>query len=172
MKKIIIAVATTAAATFIFCSVFLFPSFISEVSNKPVKQENKKPTEVERADKAVYTWIVSAVEGDDRLRKTVLVKYDQDLLEIGKPLYPNTLKDMGERYTIKRFDHLKESDRIYYYIEYYHPTNQLKYAKNLLMVKEDGYWKSSSLNGIPSGAMKAAIAGYEDQGVLVHEYKE
>jgi len=172
MKKILLATVTTAVAVSLFFIIFILPTTVTDVSNEPPKQEKKKETDVERADKAVYTWIASAVEGDDNMRQKVLVKRDQDLLELGEPLYPNTLKYMGERYTIKRFDHLKDSGRIYYYIEYYHPTNQLKYAKNLLMVKEDGQWKSNSLSGIPSGAMKAAIAGYEDKGVLVHQYKE
>ena len=171
-KNILAAVVVSIAAAFLYFIVFILPTADSTVSNEPVQQEKKKPTEVEKADAAVYKYIVASVEADDDLRKTVLVNREHDLLTEGSHLYPDTANKMGERYTIKRFDYYKDINRIYYYIEYYHPTNQLKYAKNLLMVKEKGHWKSSSLPGIPSGQMKAAIAGHESEGILVHDYKE
>lgn len=165
--------ALTAVATFLFCAVFLFPSALSEVSTKPVKQEKQEPTDVQKADKAVYDFIVASVEADHDLRKTVVTAKDHDILESGRHLYPGTAKKMGERYTIKRFDHLLKSGKLYYYIEYYSPENKTDYAMNLLMIKEkDGKWRSSSLTGIPGEEMRVSISDYEEKGVLVHQYKE
>lgn len=155
MKKILVAVILTIAATLIF-------GFISQT-----------PKTVLEADKAVYTFIKASVEADHPLRKTVLVKRDQDILDDSQVLYPGDAKKMGGRYFIKRFDHMINENKIYYYIEYYFPNNERDYAMNLLMVKgADGKWRSSSLTGITSDDMRAAIAGHEKDGVIVHEYKE
>jgi len=155
MKKLIYAVVITIAATLLFGFIILTPKTVKE------------------SDKAVYNFIKASVEADHDLRRSVITKEDQDILEKGVHLYPGDAKKMGERYMIKRFDHLKGQDKIYYYIEYYFPNNKRDYAMNLLMEKgSDGKWRSSSLTGIDSDEMRAAIAGQEDKGVIVHKYKE
>lgn len=181
-------VVATITAVLLYFIVFVLPTADSKVNNEPVKndpvkQESVKPekvkemkpippTEEEKADEAVYKFIVGTVEADDDLRKTVVSNLDHDILEPNHHAFPGDAEIMGERYTIKRFNISDKQNKFYYYIEYFYPSGNRDYAMNLRVIKEDGEWKSDSLVGIPSGAMKAAIAGHESEGVLVHDYKE
>lgn len=129
--------------------------------------------EVNKADQTVYTYIKASLEGDDDLYKTVLVKDAQSSLEPHYLAFPNLTKKMKNRYIIKRFSHHLSENKLYYYIEYYHPENKQNYAYNLLMIKDaKGNWKSTSITGISSKEMKSAIKGYENEGVLVHSYNK
>lgn len=130
-------------------------------------------SDMKEADQAVYTYIKASVEGDDDLYKTVVVKEAQTSLEPHYHAFPGLAKEMNNHYTIKRFSHQLTQNKLYYYIDYYHPKNKQTYAYNLLMVKDSsGKWKSTTLTGISSSKMKKSIKGYEKQGVLVHTYKE
>jgi len=160
MKKSLIAVVASITATTLALVFFAFDFW----------QEHK---EIIQADKAVYQYIKASVEGDDDLYKKVTVRSAHGILEKGHHAFPNNAKDMGERYFIKRFSHDLKDNKLYYYIEYYSPAHDTKYADNLEMIKDqDGNWKSDSLLGIEGRVMKAKIKGHEKDGVIVHSYKE
>jgi hypothetical protein len=124
------------------------------------------------ADQAVYEYIKASVEGNDQLFKKVLVHSAQGVLQNGYYAHPGLAKKMGNRYVIERFPNYYNENKLYYHIEFYHALNDKYYGENLLMVKENGKWKSTYLGGISANEMKTAIAGHENEGVLVHTYKE
>lgn len=134
---------------------------------------SQKNDDLNNADKAVYEYITASVEGNDQLFKKVLVPRAQRTLQKGYFAHPGLAKKMGNRYVIKRFPNHLDENKLYYYIEFYHAVNDKYYAENLLMVKEkNGNWKSTTLGGIPAKEMKNAIAGHENEGLLVHTYEE
>jgi hypothetical protein len=134
---------------------------------------SQKNAELKNADKAVYEYITASVEGNDQLFKKVLLPSAQGALQAGYYAHPGLAKKMGNRYLIKRFPNHLDEKKLYYRIEFYHAINEKYYAQNLLMIKEkNGHWKSTTLGGISAREMKNAIAGHENEGVLVHTYKE
>lgn len=160
MKKSLMAVVVSTIATTLALVFFAYDYW----------QDHQ---ELKQADKAVYQYIKAAVEGDDDLYRKVTVKDAHGILETGHHAFPNNAKNMKERYFIKRFDHDFKDNTLYYYIEYYSPAHDMKYADNLEMIKDqDGKWKSDSLLGIDGRVMKDRIKGHEKDGVIVHSYKE
>jgi hypothetical protein len=156
MKRVLLAVIVLVTAIFLIMHFFLMPAY-----------------QKAQADKAVYNFIAASVEADHDLRKTVVVASDHAILANGRHLFPGDAEVMGDRYTIKRFDHEISEGKIYYYIDYYFPQNKRSYAMYLMMIQgDDGKWRSSSLTGISNLEMSAVIDGHEDEGVLVHHYEE
>lgn len=148
--------------------LILFTVIIVAACGFQTSGEDKK--EIEKADQAVYDFMVAQVEGDDELFKKVLVKDAQGILEDGHHAHPGAAKKMGERYEIKRYDNHFEEDKLYYYIKFYRPVNEEMDYRNVLMVKDkDGNWKSTELMGLDRDEMKAAMG--DEKPVMVHEMK-
>ena len=133
-------------------------------------QEQK---DMNQADKAVTLFIKASAEGSDKLKRKVLMKDAQGILDDSYHAFPGNAKKMGNRYAFKRFANDYDKKHVlYYYIEYYHPANDTVYADNIKMVKDtDGKWKSTTLTGLREETMRSYIEGHEQEGVLVHSYK-
>lgn len=130
--------------------------------------ENEKDRLLEAVDGMVYLYITAKVEGNDDVLNDVLVEDAKGILKPGRHAYPGDAEKMGERYYIKRFDHLLEEGEILYYVKFYRPsTGKLDYY-NVKAVHTDEGWRISRNRSVDAAVMKEAIG--ENEGTIVHEY--
>lgn len=130
----------------------------------------KNQKDIEKADEVAYKFIVAQVEGDDDLFKKILVDEAQSILENGHHAHPGAKNKMGERYQIKRYSNKYEDGKLYYYLKFYQPNLSEMQYMNILLVKDDGQWKSTKIRGIDADEMKAGMG--DEEAVTVHKYKD
>ncbi|QWS52497.1 hypothetical protein JNUCC24_19400 (plasmid) [Bacillus sp. JNUCC-24] len=130
----------------------------------------KNQKDIEKADEVAYKFIVAQVEGDDDLFKKILVDEAQNILEKGHHAHPGAKNEMGERYQIKRYTNKYEDGKLYYYLKFYQPNLSEMQYMNVLLVKDDGQWKSTKIRGIDSDEMKAGMG--DEEPVTVHKFKD
>lgn len=131
----------------------------------------KASEDVKAADELALKFIQANVEGDHALYKTILSKNAtmMNILEEGYHAHPGLYTEMGERYSIHRYE--KEPTKegtLHYKVTSYHAINKRRTSEFLEMVKEDGQWKVLPIDGDEA---ERKVADPEN-GVTVHEYKE
>ncbi|MFS0890946.1 hypothetical protein [Peribacillus frigoritolerans] len=152
-----------------FSILILFTVMILAACGSQTSGEDKK--EIEKADQAVYDFIVAQVEGDHELFKKVLMEDAQGVLIDDRHANPDFEEKMGERYEVKRYDSHYNENKLYYYIKFFRPNHDELDYMNVLMVKDDdGNWKSTDIRGIERDEMREAMG--DEEPVTVHEMKE
>ncbi|WP_367912951.1 hypothetical protein [Bacillus pumilus] len=130
----------------------------------------KNQKDIEAADEVAYKFIVAQVEGDHDLFSKILIKEAQSIVEKDRHVHPGAKNEMGERYQIKRYSNKYEDGKLYYYLKFYQPNLSETQYMNVLLVKEDGKWKSTKIRGIDADEMKAGMG--DEEPVTVHEFKD
>lgn len=130
----------------------------------------KASGDVKATDDLALKFIQAKIEGDHALYKTILSKKAtlMNILQEGRHAHPGLFEEMGERYSIHRYE--KEPTKegtLHYKVTMYHAVNKKRTAEFLEMVKEEGQWKVLPIDG-DEAERKVGV----DNGVTVHEYKE
>lgn len=133
--------------------------------------EEAAPTDVEAADAVALTYVQGAVEGDDDLLRTVLSPEDSHYrnLQDGRHNIPNGFEQIGERYSIYRFN--KEPDangQLYYKVSFQLIKLDKYFTEFLRMEKVDNAWK---IREIDSEEAEASVP-QPLETITVHEGKE
>lgn len=136
------------------------------------KQEQN---EIQQIDGMIYTYIVGKVEGNDDLLAEVLTPDAQGILVEGRHPYPGNAKEMGERYSITRYEHQFHEGVMTYEVKFYRPNTGKTSYYILPVINTENGWLIASNTSYPVEYLDTVkFAGEADgaEGIEVHAYKE
>lgn len=125
--------------------------------------------DVKAADELVLQYIQASVDGDDELFRKILSPDEPHyrILEKGKHTFPGRFREIGERYSIYRFEKEPTKQGTLHYVVMYYLPNHNGNAKDFLeMKKEKGEWR---IHEIESEEAERRVKN-PDVGVYIHKY--
>lgn len=135
------------------------------------KGEDQPSADVQAADKVALTFVQASVEGNDDLFKTILSPNEAHykILVSGEHTWPGKYDELGERYSIYRYEK-EPNDKgiLHYQVAYYLANQDKKWVDRLEMKKEGDEWKVYEMRKQDFQREVPDVNSY----TVIHEYKE
>lgn len=135
----------------------------------PLYEKWEQSKEIDAVDGLVYTFIVGKVEGNDDLLASILTKKAQGIIVPGRHAFPGAADEMGDRYSIVRYERQYENNILLYRVEFYRPYTDKVDFYNVVVVNKGEGWKIAKNSSIDNQVMAQMIA--EEEAVVVHEWE-
>lgn len=149
--------------------VILAALLLAAAVGLPAAIHYQKKHDIQAVDGLVYTFIVGKVEANHDLLADTMTEEAGKNLKPGTHKFPGAAEEMGERYSIERYDNEYKNGILMYRVEFYRPYTDAEDFYNIVVVNRGSGWEIGSNVSIKRHVMEELIQG--NKAETVHEWE-